>query len=104
MSKIVIRLVTLLMYATSVPVIPMIIPAQAETSSSKHMKKHMKTIRERPGFSGSWSAGQTWPVTRPSGRAGAVCPGIARSFECGTWPPPFDDDPDRKASGTDAGG
>ena len=103
MSKFAIRLLTLVMYATSLPVISMITPAKAETISSKHMKKHRKNIQRSPGFSDPRSAGQAWPVTRPSSPAGDVCPGIARSFECKIWPPPMYDDPDRKHSGTDGG-
>ncbi len=101
MSKFAIRLLTLAIYATPLVVVPMVTPAKAATSSSKHIKKHKKKIQKSHGFGEPWSAGQAWPVTRPPSRAGGVCPGIARSFECGTWPPPFDEDPDRKASGTD---
>lgn len=101
MSKFAIRLLTLAIYATALVVVPMVTPAKAATSSSKHIKKHKKKIQKSPGFGEPWSAGQAWPGNRPSSRAGGVCPGIARSFECRTWPPPFDEDPDRKASGTD---
>ena len=101
MSKFAIRLLTLAMYATAPVVVPMVTPAKAETSSSKHMKKHKK--QRNPGFRDPWSAGQAWPVARPSSPAGDVCPGNARSFECGTWPPPMYDDPDRKVSGSDGG-
>jgi len=101
MSKIAIRLLTLAMYATALVVVPMVTPANAETNSSRHIKKHKK--QKSPGFSDPRSAGQAWPVTRPSSRAGEVCPGIARSFECATWPPPMYDDPDRKVSGSDGG-
>ena len=101
MSKFAIRLLTLAICATALAVVPMVTPAKAATSSSKHATKHKKKIQRSPGFSDPWSAGQAWPVTRPSSRAGAVCPGLARSFECGRWPPPMEDDPDRKASGTD---
>src|SRR5579859_4629949 len=102
MSKLAIRLLTLAIYATAPVVVPVVTPAKAETSSSKHIKKHKK-IQKRPGFSDHWSAGRAWPISRPSSRGGMVCPGIARSFECGTWPPPMCDDPDRKVSGADGG-
>lgn len=98
MSKFAIRLLTLAMCATALAVAPMVTPAKAETGSSKHIKKHRKWIYRSPGFGDPWSAGQVRPVTRPSG-----CPGLARSFECATWPPAFEDDPDRKVSGTDGG-
>ena len=101
MSKFAIRLLTLAMYATSLPVISMIAPAQAETSN--HIKKHSKNIQSSYGFSDPRSAGQAWPVTGPSSQAGPVCPGIARSIDCRIWPPPFDEDPDRKQGGGDGG-
>lgn len=100
MSKFAIRLMTLVICATALAVVPMVTPAKAATINSKHLKKHKKQMS--PGFSDSW-AGQARPVARPSSQAGGVCPGIARSFECGTWPPPFYDDPDRKVSGSDGG-
>jgi hypothetical protein len=102
MSKFAISLLTLAICAT-VAVVPMVTAATAETSSSKHIKKHKKIILRSHGFSDPWSAGQAWPVTRPSSQAGPVCPGIARSFECKIWPPPMDDDPDRKHSSSDGG-
>jgi hypothetical protein len=100
MSKFAIRLLILAISATVLVAAPMASPAEAATSSSKHIKKHKK-IHRPPGFSDPWSAGQAWPVARPSSQAGGGCRGIARSFECGRWPPPMEDDPDRKASGTD---
>lgn len=36
-------------------------------------------------------------------RAGPVCPGIARSIDCSIWPPPIDEDPDRKRGGGGGG-
>jgi hypothetical protein len=96
MSQFAIRLLTLATCATALVMVPMVTPAKAETSSNRHIKKHK--IQKRYGFNDPWSAGQAWPVTRPSSQAGAVCPGIARGFECRTWPPPMEDDPDRKVS------
>jgi hypothetical protein len=101
MSKFAIGLLTLAAYGTALVVVPMVTPAKAETSSSRHIRKHKK--QRSPGFRDPWSAGQAWPVTRPSSQGGGVCPGNARSFECGTWPPPMYDDPDRKVSGSDGG-
>jgi len=34
---------------------------------------------------------------------GPVCPGIARSIDCRIWPPPIDEDPDRKRGGGGGG-
>jgi hypothetical protein len=95
MSKFEIRLLTPARYAAALVVDPAVAPAKATTNSSKHIK-HKK--HWGPGFSDPRSVGQAWPGTRPSSQAGATCPGIARSFECRTWPSPFGDDPDRKHS------
>jgi len=100
MSKFAIRLLTLAIYATALVLAPTVTPAGTETSS-RHIKKHQK--QKRPGFSVPHAAGQPWPVTRPASQSGPVCPGNGRSFDCRVWPPPFDEDPDRKVSGTDGG-
>jgi hypothetical protein len=93
----------LAVYATALAVVPMVTPAKATTINSKHIKKHKRTVERTFGSSDPRSTGQHWPVSRPSSQAGSVCPGIARSFECATWPPPMDDDPDRKHSSSDGG-
>jgi hypothetical protein len=100
MSKFAIRLLTPATYAAALVVVPAVTPAKATTSSSKHIK-HKK--HWGPGFSSPRSVGQAWPVTRPSGQTGAACPGKARSIDCRMVAPPFDDDPDRKVSGSDGG-
>jgi hypothetical protein len=107
MSRAAIRLLILAMSATALAVTPMVTPAKAE-SSSKHIKKHKK-IHRSPTYNDPWSASQVWPGSQPwranqawsnnrSSSAGVSC---FRAFECAKWPPPFDEDPDRKASGTD---
>jgi hypothetical protein len=101
MSRIAIQLLTLATYATALVVVPVVTPAEAATNSSKHLKKHKS--QKSSAFSGPWPAGQAWPVSRHSSRAGDVCPGNARGIDCRVWPPPIEDDPDRKASGTDGG-
>jgi hypothetical protein len=102
MSKFATRLLALAIGTTALVVVPMATSVKAETSSSRHIKK--RKTQKRPGFSNPWSAGQSWPVTKPSSPAREVCPGIARGFECaGPWPPPMYDDPDRKVSGSDGG-
>jgi hypothetical protein len=93
MSKFAIRL-SLTVYATVSAMALLVAPAQA-ASGRKHWHHQGST-----GISNRWYAGQAWPVPRPSG---PVCPGLARSFDCKVWPPPFDEDPDRKVSGTDGG-
>lgn len=54
MTKFAIRLLTLAVYTTALVVVPMVTPAKAATSSSRHMK-HKKKIRS--GFSDSWYSG-----------------------------------------------
>lgn len=93
----------LAIYATAPAVVPMVTPAKAATINGKHLKKHKRTNDRTFGSSDPRSIGQHWPASRPSSQAGSVCPGIARSFECTTWPPPMDDDPDRKHSSSDGG-
>jgi len=95
MNKFAIGLLTLATYTTALVLVPTITPSNAATHSGKHIK-HKKIHRH---FGGSWSADRPWPVTRPYYRAGGVCPGMGRSFDCGTWPPPIGEDPDRKVMG-----
>src|ERR1700747_1706790 len=94
-SKIAILLLMLATYATALVVVPPVTPAKATTSNGKHLKKHKK--QNRAGFS---HPSQAWPGNRPSSQP--VCPGNARAIDCRVWPPPIEDDPDRKVSGTDA--
>ena len=99
MSKFVIRLLSLAIYATSLPVIPMFTPAQAETSSKHTKKQHSKNIQRSLGFSDPRSADRAWTVMGPSSQAGLVCPGLSRGIDCRIFPPPIDEDPDRKRAG-----
>jgi hypothetical protein len=91
MSKFAIGLLTLAMYAASLPVIAVITPAKAATSSSGHIQKYKK--HWRPRVSEPWYVGQaqaSFPPYSP------ICPGNARGIDCKVWPPPIDEDPDRK--------
>jgi hypothetical protein len=97
MSKSVVRLlviVTMLAGAAGLT------PAEARTHTSNHIKKHKikpaVLSRRLP------SADQTWRA-QPFNQPAEVCQGAARSFDCKIWPPPMDQDPDRKTSGTDGG-
>ena len=98
MGQFAIRLLTLVLYVTTLVVIPMVMPAVAEISS-KPAKKHKRKIQRSLGFSDSWSGGRAPPVIRPPSRAGQVCPGLGRGYECGTWPPPMDEDTDGGRTG-----
>jgi hypothetical protein len=98
-----IRLLTL---AVSVAVVVPLLTATDVAASSRHNRKHH--ARTSLGWNNasrrSWAAEQIRPVAPSWSGGGSVCPGLARSFDCKIWPPPFDDDPDRKASGADSGG
>ena len=100
MSQLTIRFLTLALCATAWGVIPVVTPANAATSRSKHFRMHHQ---KRPGFSDPWSAGRASPVPAPSSQRGSACPGMGRGIDCTTWPPPMDDDPDRKSSSSDGG-
>ena len=103
MSKLAIRVLTLTVYATTLALVPTVTRAKAATSSGKHIKKHGRNIQRSAGFGDPWPAGQAPPAARPSGQSGGACPGTARSIDCRTWPPPMDEDPDRKATSSDGG-
>ena len=94
MSKLAIRLLTLAISATALVLVPTVAPAKAQTGSSRHFKKHKK--QRSNGFSAARSAGQAWPVTRPSSLPDAAC---SRGFECAKWPPPMYEDPQRNPDG-----
>jgi hypothetical protein len=94
MRKPAIRLLTLVITTTMLVGAATVAPAEA-----KAHKKH----KIRPAvFGRSASPDQAWRG-RSFNQPGSVCPGSGRSFECKIWPPPMDEDPDRKASGTDGG-
>ena len=83
MSKFAIGLLTLAMYAASLPVIAMITPAQAAT------KKHWRP--SEPSY-----AARAQQFVPPYSQAGPICPGLARGVDCRVFPPPIEDDPDRR--------
>ena len=86
MTRSAIRLLALTIFATTLAGAP----AESGTSHGKHFKKHnFRTARP------------AWPGVGPPAQSGPVCPGMGRSFDCKIWPPPFDEDPDRKVSGSD---
>ena len=98
------RLLTLTIFATA-----LVIPASTTTAgetASRHIRKHHQ--HAQPGPNDSWkrasAAQEVRPIAPSWSGGGNVCPGLARSFDCKIWPPPFEDDPDRKHSGSDAGG
>ncbi len=70
-----------------------IAPAQAKASRHVHHQRHW-----RHHYGHVWYGYPAAPMVRSYGGSGDVCPGIGRSFDCKIWPPPFEDDPDRKTS------
>ena len=71
-AKIAIRFLILSMFTTSLLAAPIATPANAATTSSKHMKKGVRVVHQRPNVAGP-AAGQ--------------------------YPKNYDDDFDRKAAG-----
>jgi hypothetical protein len=96
-----IRFLTLTICATAV--IPLVTVTEGE-ASSRHVHKHQSISHQRvsPGLRRAWAAEEIRPVA-PAYNRGTVCPGLGRSFDCAVWPPPYDEDPDRKTSGSDGG-
>jgi hypothetical protein len=102
MTRSAIRLLTLIVgvMALGAPAVT----AKAEIDRGKHIKKHtmhVRHIRHAGAFGVHQSADRAWPNSSPPYQSGEVCPGIGRSFECKIWPPPINEDPDRKTSGSD---
>ena len=91
------RLLTLAICAAAVLVIAVVTADQA-AASSRHVRKHHKPIN--PGWSDRWAPREIRPVA-PRYAPGPACPGIGRGIDCKVWPPPMDEDPDRKQSGAD---
>jgi len=99
MTRSAIRLLTLIVGAMALG--PPAVTAKAEISHGKHLKKHAMHIRHAGTFGAHRAADRAWPGVSPPHQSDDVCPGIGRSFECKIWPPPIDQDPDRKTSGSD---
>jgi hypothetical protein len=94
MSRLAIRLSILTTCATALVTVPLLASGEAEAGHGHPAKKHARHWRhaDRPWF------GEQPRYVAPYAGSGPVCPGIGRSFECKIWPPPFEDDPDRKVS------
>ena len=96
------RLLALTIYATAAVVIPAITASGGE-AANRHIRKHHP--HAQLGRNDSWrrasAAQEVRPVAPSWSGGGDVCPGLARSFDCKIWPPPVNDDPDRKGTGGD---
>jgi hypothetical protein len=82
--------------ATALVATPAIAPAQAASRHAHHMKTHQRHWTHHYGR--VWYGYPAAPMAGSYHQSGDVCPGIGRSFDCKIWPPPFEDDPDRKTS------
>ena len=74
-------------------------------ASGQHVRKHHRVSHHQRtyiGFNDHRAPGGFTPVAAPANR-GSTCPGNARAIDCTVWPPPFEDDPDRKATSSDGG-
>lgn len=95
MSKLAVRLSMLSIGATMLVAVPTVAATNAEARNPHaHAQKH----KRYSGFAGPSFVGEGRPAFRPGYQSGEICPGIGRSFDCKIWPPPFEDDPDRKTS------
>ena|SRR5579863_6587173 len=96
MRRYAIRLVTMAICAAAIPVTA----ATEAEASGQHLRKHHQ--RTHLGWNNSlrrsWAAGEVRPVAPSWSGGGEVCAGNARGIDCKIWPPPINDDPDRKAS------
>lgn len=96
MNRIAIRLSVLAVGTAALMVVPAVTQAEAG-SAHLHLKKHKRHWSDAVG--GPVFIGEARPmIAPPSTQTSSVCPGIGRSFDCKIWPPPFDEDPDRKTS------
>ena len=97
MSQFAIRLSMLTLCAAALVVAPTVTPANAETGRKHvHIKKHKRHLRHH--FGAAWPVGSTQPAVVYRNPSEPVCPAVGKSFDCKIWPPPYADDPDRKAS------
>jgi hypothetical protein len=100
MHKLAIPFSALAVGATALLMVSAMTPAAAKTASQhahhRHINKHAS--HWRPHYGRAWYGYPAAPVAGAYRPSGDVCPGIGRSFECKIWPPPFEDDPDRKTN------
>ena len=90
------RWAALAICATAFLAVPLFTSVEAAAGTRHaHVKKHARHWHyASPGF-----VGPQRPFVAPYAQSsGWVCPGIGRSFECKIWPPPIEDDPDRRPS------
>ena len=92
------RFLTLAICAATVMAAP-VVAAGDSAASSRHVGKHH--ARTSPRVNNALASEQSRTFSPARNFSGDVCPGNARSFDCKIWPPPVQDDPDRKGTGGD---
>lgn len=94
-SRFAVRLPILTLCVSTLALAPAVAVAKEKTGH-----RHMHAYMSHRGHyvNGPWLGYQAPPVVGYYNQPGPVCPGIGRSFDCKIWPPPFEDDPDRKTS------
>jgi hypothetical protein len=98
MSKLVIRLSALAAGASALLLVTAATPAEARkagahTQMAKHRWHGVHHVRR------GWPVGEARPVVGYyNNQPGPICPAVGHSFDCKIWPPPYEDDPDRKVS------
>ena len=104
-----IKALTLLISVTALTgtISPAFSRTSPNTSHHKQLGGHRVVHRTHaPRYNGSGyaqPAAGPWFAAPPRNPPGDVCPGIGRAFDCKIWPPPMDQDPDRKTGGGDSG-
>ncbi len=82
---------------TALLAFPAINPAQAKTPGQHmHHIKHHKHWRHHDRR--AWHGAPAEPRVGFYSQPGPICPQVGHSFDCKIWPPPYEDDPDRKTS------
>jgi len=96
-SRLAIRFSALALCATALVVGPAVTSAEAKTTGKHaHMAKH-RWHRSHYVHRG-WPVGEARPIVGYYNQPGPICPAVGHSFDCKIWPPPYEDDPDRKVS------
>ena len=98
MRELAIRFSVLAISATVLGATAMLtVPAEAKTSGQHmHHVKHHKHWRHHAGR--AWYGAPARPLAGYDSQSGPICPQVGHSFDCKIWPPPYEDDPDRKTS------
>ena len=97
MSRSPIRFVAAAICLTAFVVVPAVTPVQAKkVSRHTHVAKHRWHRVHHDGR--AWPSDLVRPVAGFTNQPGPICPQVGHSFDCKIWPPPYEDDPDRKTS------